>query len=181
MLGVQVVVDASDVRVLIPPKRRGERVATSVDSIADSQVVRYRVAAIDETEQLGTGSDPQRIETRQVGLRDALDVSVRVDVGKLSVAEAIQRNHDVLRKAARFPLAQVRKEEEQLVLEDRPANASAKLISRQLSAGNPVQVIEEIVGGQGADAVVFRHLPVPLVGAALGHQVDLSTAAAAKR
>ena len=69
-------------------------------------------------------------------------------------------------------------EEEQLVLDDRAANAEAEVVAGVMAALNAVGVIVEGIGRQSRDAVELIGAAVQGVGAALGDQVDHATTGA---
>ena len=134
------------------------------------------------------GEKSYRVDARVARLAAQLP-DARSDVGTVGAHERLAARRDravgtriqdvglgAARTADANPFQVV--EEEQLVLDDRAANAEAEVVAGVVAALNAVGVIVEGVGRQSRDAVELIGAAVQGVGAALGDQVDHATTGA---
>ena len=162
VLRAQVIIAAIHELVAVLVVARVELVAAGVEPVAQHRGIGLR--------QLVDHRFHGRIghELPQAGERLALDVAGGIAIRKDAVARAGREHRAIV---GRLPLVAVQLVvgvEEQLVLDDAPAESGAGLVQIEKRILNPGLVVEPVVGSERAVAVVPVDRAVIRVGARLG-------------
>ena len=184
MIGERVKIQPADEVVFLVRRRRIKAITRRIQQIASvpRKVVRRRIARSQRLQHRLVKANPRRVKVSHLRRVDgALRARVQVRVvGNLLIAQkAIGRHraHYLLRNGV--ATAVVVKEEEQLVLPDRPTHIATELVTNQGSARHTFKVVEPLVRLQRRVAVVLINVAVEVVGARARHHLKLAAAAVA--
>src|ERR1700730_4075189 len=123
------VVHASRENIVFSVVRRVEDEAGRVQAISEARIVARGIPAVDKAQERCIRSNCLRIDCLKLCGRRRLDVSVRVHIVQLTVAERVVRYHLLYLGRQCIAPSLIVEKEKQFVFEDRPADAASELVA----------------------------------------------------